>query len=76
MIHGNKQEVLFEDVHVARPRLDPLVPPLPLTAEETQQSTRFKINVVLLLFTSTDNTLQFVPQVLQKTISTAIFRKF
>lgn len=43
VIHGHKQEVLFEDVHMARPRLDPLVAPLPLTAEETQQGTSLNI---------------------------------
>lgn len=37
MIHRHKQKVLCEDVHMARPCLDPLVPPLPLTAEETHQ---------------------------------------
>lgn len=38
VIHRHEQEVFFEDVHVARPRLHPLVPPLPLTAELTQGS--------------------------------------
>lgn len=30
LIDGHKQEVLFEDVHMACPILHPLVPPVPL----------------------------------------------